>query len=639
MRLVLLIVLNICANLWVYADVSDTVKIADVFIKDNKTKIHKNKIQIDKNLIKSYQRQNLQQVLQENSAIQFKSYGASGSSLMSIRGANPSHSKVIWNGLNLGSSMLNMNDVSILPVNENDEIEIVRGGSSAEHGTGALSGFVNIQSNFRDTSRMFGVAYNWNSLKNQQTQLKYNFHKNNFYSNTLLLINAQKNKYLFNNYAEFGNPEQEQINSEVQQIAFIQSFRYRKNKVELDLHVWYQENDRNLSPSIFNRNKNSYQLDKSFRSIAHVNYSINENLVLNNSIAYTRERLRFVNRIKNNSFSFVMLNTLSYFDNVQTNSSITFKKNKFQQSFSAQFVFDGANVEDYEKYEIRNRISILSQTEIQQIKNFSLLFNNRIEKGVSDYKEFNYAGSAQLNYSLPFYKAVETFVRVSKNYNIPGLNDLYWVPGGNPNLISEKSIEQELGLKHQFLYKTFKNSLQITVYQSNVRDWILWQPSTIENGIWSPQNLKRVELSGIELENATKWKWNKSDLVLNVFYSKNNAINKEAVSNNDQSVGKQLIYIPLVKWGFNFIYNYKSYTGILKRHFVSHRYTSSDNSSFLNSYALLDIQFQKRINIKKQEIQLNVYIDNILNETYESIPFQVMPARVYGFGFTYQLTK
>jgi iron complex outermembrane receptor protein len=231
------------------------------------------------------------------------------------------------------------------------------------------------------------------------------------------------------------------------------------------------------------------------------------------------------------------------------------------------------------------------------------------------------------------------FMRLSRNYNLPGLNDLYWSPGGNPNLSSETSFEKASGLTFIHIRRNIKNKTQLTYYHSMVDNWILWQPSATENGFWSPQNLKQVLLQGIEFENEFSYSRRNYRINFNVFYTYNLAINRKAIHVNDLSVNKQLIYVPQEKYGFNLRFQYKASLVLFKQHFVAHRFTTTDNTNFLPSYHLFDVQLQQEFSIKNHMFNAQVYIDNIFNINYESIPFQVMPARVLGIGFNYLFIK
>lgn len=637
MRLFGLIVLSLF-SIYAHADVQDTLNLADVWVKDSKYYTLKNSTKLDSAFLKQMQRLNLQQLLQENSVIQFKTYGASGSSLMSIRGANAAHSKVVWNGLHLGSPMLNMNDVSILPIQAADQIELVKGGNTAEMGSGALAGYVSMSSNAKFNTEQIAFNTSYNSLQNQLMSFSYLKSNSKFSSNTSIFYVNQLNKYNYKNYAEFQEPTQSQVNSDVKQWAVIQSMHYKYKKNLFEAHLWYQENDRNLSPPIYNRNKTSYQLDQSFRSILKHEIKLNDKHKIENSIAYTKEAIRFVSRISLAQQDFVLFNTYSYFDLVQAASKWSYVHHKFKQSLSFNYVYEGANVEDYERYKSRNRFSISSNSNYHFNNRINIEFNNRLEK-ISTNNENLFASSLQLNYQMPFVESMFVYGRLSKNYNLPGLNDLYWSPGGNPNLKSENSFERELGLIYTHIRRNTKNHLQISYYRSLVEDWILWQPSAAENGFWSPQNLKEVVLEGIEFENEMSYRKNKFHLRFKLFYTYNLAINKKASHINDLSVNKQLIYVPKEKYGVNLRLQYFNTSLMMKQYYVSHRFTTTDNTMFLASYHIVDVQLEQEFQFKDHTLRTQLFIDNIFNISYESIPYQIMPARVFGIGLNYLLNK
>lgn len=640
MRYFVIVVLFIFNCISAFASIHDTLNIADVWVQELKFVIPLNNAKsFDSLFLKQMQRLNLQQFLQENSAVQFKTYGVSGSSLMSIRGANASQSKVIWNGLSLGSPMLNMNDVSILPIQAGDQISLVRGGNSAEQGTGALSGYVSLSSSPNFNENQYSLSVQQNSLQNQMLNTSILQSTRNFSSSTRILINNQLNKYDFKNYAEFNEPIQSQINSEVKQWAIIQSLFYKHKKSLYEAHIWYQENDRNLSPPLYNRNKSSYQLDKSFRGIVKHIIAISNRSSFENSLAYTRETIRFVSRVTLNNLDFEFFNSLSYFDQIQMNSKYKYQFNRFKQELSLYYTYEGAYVEDYAQYRIRNRLSLASASSYSFNNFLHIDFNNRIEKVLSNNTSRLFASSLQLNFLVPKLQSTVVFLRLSRNYNLPGLNDLYWSPGGNPNLSSETSFEKEAGLTFTHIRRNIKNKTQLTYYHSMVDNWILWQPSATENGFWSPQNLKQVLLQGIEFENEFSYSRRNYRINFNVFYTYNLAINRKAIHVNDLSVNKQLIYVPQEKYGFNLSLQYKASSVLFKQHFVAHRFTTTDNTNFLPSYHLFDVQLQQEFNIKNHMFNAQVYIDNIFNKSYESIPFQVMPARVFGIGFNYLFIK
>src|SRR5690606_15705360 len=102
---------------------------------------------------------------------------------------------------------------------------------------------------------------------------------------------------------------------------------------------------------------------------------------------------------------------------------------------------------------------------------------------------------------------------VAKNMKFPTLNDLYWVPAGNPNLKAETSTNLEL----QFSTSSLKLSNQIysgfafTVYRYDIQNYIQWQPTAF--GYWRAENLKEIESNGLEMEGELYWKFGQYTLM------------------------------------------------------------------------------------------------------------------------------
>lgn len=623
--------------------IRDTISVKEVDIKTFKYYTVNTADDFDSSRLSFANAQSLSRFLQENSSLQFKTYGASGSSVMSIRGANPSQSKVIWNGLNIGSPMLNMNDMSLLSVSNTDEINLTKGGSITRAGNSAIAGIIGLMNKPSYNSTGLSLSFNFSDLNNSDFQFKINTGAKKYSSQTLISLSSYKNEYNYKNRSELGNPIQKQLNSDWNQLAIIQSIFYKHKKHQLEWHQWFQESDRDLSPAVYNRTRRNYQLDKSYRTIANYTYYLNHRHQLNSNIGFTREQLRYVSRLYMNNQNYVLFNTRSYFDQLQyqlhwsySNFNENHTNNNFNQDITFQYIFDGAYVEDYFQYRKRNKYSLSSNTRLIFLK-LNANFSNRVELVNNN---VYYASSLIVSVIKYGHLGIVPYVKIAKNYNLPGLNDLYWVPGGNPNLSAEKSWEQELGVNFRKEFKKVELKSSLAIYHSLVSDWILWQPSAIENGLWTPQNLVEVKLQGIEFDQECNYKINISQSISSkVFYAYTQAINNKPVTANDLSVGKQLIYVPLEKMGINVGYQFKTYRLNLNYHRVSHRYTTADHSEFLPAYQLFDLKAQKRFEFKSNTFVTGVFIDNLFNTSYESIPFQAMPARVFGVNINYQFNN
>ena len=184
-----------------------------------------------------------------------------------------------------------------------------------------------------------------------------------------------------------------------------------------------------------------------------------------------------------------------------------------------------------------------------------------------------------------------------KNYHNPNLNDLYWPSDGyakgNPDLQHETGYSFETGILISDKEKDFKYNIEFTGYYSEISNWIYWH---INNLIWQPDNLKTVERKGVEISTKLSYKFNKTLLTFFLNYNLTDAENKEAISPLDNSAGKQLIYVPRHNFNSGFRINRNEYYLLISDNYYSKRYTSTDNTSYLDA---INIVYQANPNYFK----------------------------------------
>ena len=613
---------------------TDTVKVNQVLIvikSDEPKKL--NALYISNFLKSNYT--SLSDLLTNASTISFKNYGAGGSSTISFRGTNANHTKVLWNGLSIGSSMLGLLDFSTIPTNSSDKIEIQYGAASAEYGSAAMGGVILLNTNnpFENKSNKISFSQTYASTDAAISQLSVKFGEEKIRSIFTLNYLINQNHYRFSNYTQFNNPKQNQINAEVKSGGIIHQLYYQLNSRSLfSLHSWYQESDRNIGPPIFNRNQTAYQLDHSLRNIASFSSIKNSFHRYKWTLGHNREYIRYVNRLKAGSTNLELLNSKSTFDAI--NFEFAYARNfvRRNEQINLSSIYEGASIADYGKYQYRFRNSLAINEEFILKSNWTIDFINRYEYAL---RKNLFASQISFNKKNLLNKDIAIGLGLSKNYNLPSLNDLYWQPGGNPSLLAEQGLEIDLNLK----YKKNSDLISLNSYYGTIKNWILWQPAAIENGIWTPQNLRQVNIYGLELIATMNRKLGEFYIQTNYNFSINHAINSKSMSSNDQSVGKQLIYVPINKsslmlklsrrntW-FQYSFNYNGF-----------RYTSSDNKQFLPTYLLHDIALGHLFLHQQNQYQILFRIENIGNKNIESIPFRPLPGRVYSINLQLYLNK
>ena len=219
---------------------------------------------------------------------------------------------------------------------------------------------------------------------------------------------------------------------------------------------------------------------------------------------------------------------------------------------------------------------------------------------------------------------------VSRNYRFPTLNDLYFLPGGNPDLRKERGRTYDAGLSFAVGKEgVYSLSGSASWFESFIKDWIIWLPTP--KGFFSPKNIKDVHAYGVEvkanLSVALSAKWH---LGLDGSYSWTPSINNgEPMSVADRSVGKQLPYIPRHSANLTGRLSWGSWSFLYKWCYYSERFTMSSNDITLTGklpeYFMSNISLEKGFSFRWADLSLKGTINNLFNEEYLSVLSRPMP--------------
>jgi vitamin B12 transporter len=210
--------------------------------------------------------------------------------------------------------------------------------------------------------------------------------------------------------------------------------------------------------------------------------------------------------------------------------------------------------------------------------------------------------------------------QLARNYRVPTFNDLYWQPGGNPDLQAENGWSYESGLQ----YQTTDFEAEATYYHNDVEDWIVW----LDQGtFWSPQNFRKVVVNGLETRSQYQVHWNEIKLRFNTSYALTSSLNKIPVNTYDRSENKQLPYVPRHRLTFNTHAQWQDWSAMLLSQWTSERFLTTTNESALEDYGLLNFRLSKTFDWWKTQNALSLRVNNILNANYQNVANRAMPGR------------
>jgi vitamin B12 transporter len=282
-----------------------------------------------------------------------------------------------------------------------------------------------------------------------------------------------------------------------------------------------------------------------------------------------------------------------------------------------------------------NRTEVYHASRYQPGERFSLSINLRQLLYDGNWAPF----APSLGFEWAFWKTetqgLTGLGSVSRAFKVPTLNDRFWVPGGNPDILPEESWSGEFGLAHRFSKNKTTLSQTFTRYRMCVDNWIIWLP---KGNIWSPENIRAVRNDGFEyhahFEQVLTRDW-KFELSGN--YAWTRALQTAAATENDPGLGKQLPYTPehklqglasMTKGNLRFFAN---------QQWVSERFVTTDNLSTVAPYYLLDLGLQSQWHWGPLAGQAGFQINNLLDTEYQIMRLRAMPGRNYQFNLSIAL--
>lgn len=562
------------------------------------------------------------EILAAETHLFIKSYGSGSLATTSFRGGSASHTVLLWNGFALNNAMNGQNDLSLLSSQLFSGLDIVYGGTSASWGSGAIGGTIHLKNepvfNNGFKSSLALNAANFSSFS-QSASASVSNQKSSF---SVGIINASsKNNFPFyTDDSENSNKKLEHAEFKNQGITGSGNF-ILKNNQSLNFHIWAQNTDRNIPPVMLQDNSSAYQQDQSFRTSGEWK-KMKKKSVFAFRNAFFYEKLNYTDSVseiqsENNTQTCISEGEYNYRFNDNNRLAVAINNS-----------FYHANTDGYETKKSQNRTAIFANYFYTSAnKKYLLSANLRQEIVNKEIIPFTFSLSSLYKWK----EGLHFLASASKVYRLPSLNDLYWNPGGNLNLLPENGFSFEGGITASCKYKELlKISFDASTYSRKISNWIIWMPGI---SFWTPSNLMEVWSRGTETK--TNFEFILKNKTTIQFWLLTNYVistNEKSTSENDASVDKQLIYVPMYIGHGGISVSFKEWSFIYRHHYTGYRYTSTDNYQYLNPYFLADFRLSFHKKIKKCNFIFFIQVNNLFNENYQIIRYRPMPLRNYQTG-------
>ena len=629
----------------------DTIKLEHVTVSRAKVGlgVHTGvkSLSIDTLILKEKMALSLAELLLENSSVFIKTYGRGATATASLRGTGASHTNVYWNGIKINSPMSGAADFSLVPLYFIDDVAIHFGQSSMNFGSGGLGGSVNLSSS-PTWNKDFGsrVYQSLGSYNTYSTAGFASYGKNHLKGQTRVFWEKSDNNFTYQNVAKLDRPIEVQQNADYTKYGALQElyFRPRPNSI-LSAKVWMQETSRGIPGLMSNYSNLDYnrQNDQTINSIIEWHKS-NRELSWRVSTALSIWNLDY-NFIKKSAQGNVLpvisgeSNTLSWYNRANLDIELL---SWLQADFNAEL--NVHRVKTFERiltngYNVSQAHSnVRTRLMANPFERLSLVL--LLAEDIYDEKLTPISSSFNFEYRLLKGKNLAAKGGVSRNYHHPSLNDLYWQPGGNPNLKPEDGFSVEGGLKYEFEHNKNKSSIDFSLFHSKISNWIMWLPHL--KGYWEPVNLNLVNTRGAEVSVHLNQKigFVRFTAIGSYSYTLSTIENPGGIM-RPETIGMQLPFIPVHSGGLAVNTLWRKYHLIYTFTHFSERYTTTSNNPNslrrLYPYYMSSAAISRDFVTHKTRMGLQLRVDNLLNESYQTILWRPMPGRNYSLVFRLEI--
>ena len=582
------------------------------------------------------------QILNRQAGLTVEDYGSLGAvQSLRMRGSTTEQVLVLLDGVRLNNAQSGTVDLSLVPVNNIERIEIVRGGTSALYGSDAVGGVVNIitrkeadgklkfrveNGSYIPQSYVTGIgvdkeeqpAEGGDLLDAQRFGMQFSKPFGNAHFTASGGLYTADNRFV---YEDENGDKRKRENAEIVGGDLTAALRIPVGSGNLDVKGLFISN-RKGSPGQVGLFATPNAEQKDTRVQGTVGY--------------------YTDSFISDAFTFNLDTFFNYYnlnykdpdawpapqDSIHKVYSTGVDFSQEVLSFSSLSIVYGGNLSyDWVRSnEIGNQDRIFTGVFLETPWYISGAFTLIPMIRYDYYSDFGGTFNYKLAMNQAFSSTTSLKGSISKSFRAPTFNELYWPADmfgeGNPDLGPETGYSFDIGVTRI----AGRTSFDFFFFTRYMKDVILWQAG--DDFIWRPVNYGQGLYPGLEAHIGFNLTEN-----LDIYTDYTVIYSYALGGDNTVSDDFRLPMIPVHEFDFGLNYRRNRFSTGFNGHVESKRYTSVENTDSLPSYFVLDAYYRQSIG--KVSVFL-LSIDNVLNKQYEVVPGYPMPGLFIRTGFEFE---
>jgi len=590
-----------------------------------------------------YRQLGLPQLLQQVAGVQVESAGSGGGrGIVRIHGGHSSQVLVLLDGQRMNNPQTGDVDLSSIPLDQVESIEVIRQGNSALYGSSAFDGVIEFH-----TSRTPQV--NSYTLKSQAGS--FSSYMGGVSAGLMVLdfggLFSYQQDYSRQNFNyEYAGQTYTRQNAWYRNRQFFGKANYEGNRYRLNLLYNRREGYRGLPCSFFNEcGETTSKMEETNQSLqANQRWIFSSQSYLEGLIAYHRLHQHFNNendpvritrykaeqinqtietqiagRLSAGSFSEFRIG-LNYMSELMDQENLLNAQTSIgEKSRDSRAGFAGIEV----------KIPALKVV----WKKASIRTSMRYEKYFS--QPGRYYPTAGMSLVPAIWKAIIISGSWYKAVRYPDFNSLFWKGDsrarGNPDLQPERKTAWNAGLRLKY-NQWYLPKVNLHYYSEEIFDLIFWHRTF--NGIWEPRNEDKAEKRGLDLE--VRQDIIPDHLQMQTAYGWIQALNKVDEPNRYE---KNIIFVPQHTINGSLWMGWGNWKAQVVFRAVSERETVPANSkgTQLNAYEVWDASFGYKHQFGKLTIDIGMALKNITGSDYQLLYGYPMPGKEVQLNLSFNI--